>query len=881
MSAGGPPAVPPELLEAMSRGRAQLRGRHCDGAPGPEICEGLSDLADQAVRALCQRATAGQRPPQIIAIGGYGRQALSPASDLDLLFLTPKPVKEGHREPVVDAVLHGLWDLRYKVGFATRTLNQTLDFALEDLNTLTALLSPRGITEGAEEGAEEIRAGLRQRLSGSRINGTIEALQEAVAERHERFGGSVYLLEPNLKHSPGGLRDLQTILWAAILRFRIRGWADCLPRGVLSPQEAKALFSARRFILRARNALAYAHPHAADRLTFRHQETVATALGFSDEAGGVEAFMASWYRHATEVKRQGARIVERCLEMGQRTRRVSPRPVGDHFRVFKGQLTVAEPDLLQREPAQAMRLFQVAMEQGVPVYGSAKTRAMEIAARLAGPDGDGWRTDPQAVEAFKAILCDPEDHHDALGDLHEVGLLGAMLPEFGAITHRTHHDLYHVYTVDIHTLHAIRKLKALHRGDLAEQEPLLTEAMTSIKSPRSLYIGLLMHDAGKALGRGHAVKGARLIPAVARRLSLSARAAREAEWLVRDHLLMAHISQRRDLDDEHIIQRFARRVGNEEALSKLFILTWADASTTGPQAYTDWKAALLAQLYLRTRQQLGAGLGLFDDPERRVARLRRVVSAALERRGQVVLKDVNGEVDAFFESLPTLYFRRTLARDIVRHYEMLLALKAAPPVALQVDERPRGDLCRVHILAPDERGLLADIAGVLTAHRLKILGAALNSTDDGVALDVFEIQPPPGEVIPDEAWAAIRDDLAAVREGRQTVERLLAGRDGASVGPRPGRRPSATPDLEVMVDAEASRDYTVIDIKAPDRVGLLYAITRAVSEAGVGIYLAKVSTEGDSALDTFYLHEDGGGPLSVERAAEISAALLAVLSPSS
>ncbi|MFN3201873.1 MAG: [protein-PII] uridylyltransferase [Bradymonadia bacterium] len=889
------PTLPEGLAAYVARERDRIRHVHNEGTPGTEISAALSNLADRVVATLYEAACARLQhldvptiytPPQILAIGGYGRQSLSPTSDLDLLFLTDHPVPEPgegpeERDPVVDAVLHGLWDLRYKVGFATRTLEQTLDFAEEDLHTATALLTPRSLA-GDPEMHHQLQAAYRQRFVGPRIDRLLEQLKRSMTERHERFGGSVYLLEPNLKHSPGGLRDLQLILWAAIMRFRINGWPEFLPRGVGSPREAKALFSARRFISRTRNALGYAHPHANDRLTFRHQETVAPALGFAEGGAGVEAFMAAWYKHASEVQKRARLVLERCIEMSHRSKRLTAHPVGEHFRLFNGQLTVASREVLQKHPVQAMKLFQVAQELKAPVYGSAKTRAMELAARLTGPDGDAWRCEPEVVQAFRSILSTPEDPHDALGDLHEVGLLGAILPEFGAVTHRTHHDLYHVYTVDIHTLHAIRKLKALHRGDLAEREPLLTEAMRLIEAPFSLYLGLLMHDAGKALGRGHAVKGARLLPVIARRWAMATAEAREAEWLVRDHLVMAHISQRRDLDDEHIIQRFARRVGSVDALSKLFVLTWADASTTGPQAYTDWKAALLAQLYLRTRQLLGRGLGLFDDPERRVARLRRVVSDALERQGRVVLKDVNGEVDTFFQSLPTPYFRRTLARDIARHFEMARQLKAEPPVVVQVDARPRGDICRLHIAAPDQPGLLSIIAGVLTAQRLEILGAALNSTDGGVALDVFEVRPTDGEVrsAEDPRWDEVQAALADVISGDTTVERLLGSRHQRPTGPRPSRRPSDERGAQISVDEEASKTYTVIDVQAPDRVGLLYDMTRALAEAGVHIYLARVTTEGDQAFDTFYVCAPDGAALDAEAIEEATGALLAVLGDS-
>ena len=829
---------------------------------GIEACHALSDARDARVVDLAAKHGA---PPDlsILAVGGYGRRELAPRSDLDLLFLAADPDAVA---PVVEAILHDLWDQRLQIGFATRNEADTVALAAEDLHTATGLLTARTLV-GDDEARHALMARLFTVLGGSRTDAVLADLEAGISARHDRYGGSVYLLEPNLKQSPGGLRDLQVLLWAAILVHRVRGYGDLLARGVCSPRVAREVHRARDFLLRVRNVLHEVAPYGGDRLTFEHQEAVAATFGFGHDRHAVEQFMARYYEHASAVKRHAALVLRRAREIRRPRKPALSRKVDAHFRIFDGHLTFDDPTLFEKDPRQLMRLFAVAQAHGVPIYGHAKARVLEAVPTL----DDAWRADPVVVEAFKQVLSSPDDPHDALGDLHETGALGACVPEFGAVTHRTQHDLYHVYTVDIHTLHAVRKLKALHRGDLSDEQPLLTAAMAQVGDPFALYLGLLMHDAGKALGRGHAVKGARLVPPVGQRLGLPRRQTRDAAWLVRDHLLMAHLSQRRDLSDDGLIRRFCRQVGSEENLARLFVLTWADASTTGPQAYTDWKASLLAELYARGSQRMRIGLDLYEDPKRRVRRLRRVVTDWLLRNGDPRVGDVNSSVDRFFGSLPTEYFARTRARDIARHLELLERLADEPPLVFDVVPRPRRAYAWVHVAATDRPGLLGSLCGVFSAHRLDVFSAEINVTDDGNALYVFRVREADAAPTDDAArWQPVRDDLHAVLAGEVEVDALIerahptAGRFAWPAGP--------AVEANIRVDQTTHGPCTVIEVHGRDRPGLLFSIVRVLERAEVPIVLARITTEGDAAHDTFYLDK-----LSDERTSAVVAALRAVL----
>lgn len=841
--------------------RAAIEDDAKAGAEGLAICARLTAAVDAVVREL----SVGHRGFTILATGGYGRAEMAPKSDIDLLFLTDDPALAA---PAVDAILHGLWDRHFQVGYATRTVEQCLSLADGDPATATALLTTRRLSDdgvGEVEHADRwhrLRAALAEHLRGAAGERLLIELQRGMVARHERFGGSVYLLEPNLKLGPGGLRDLQVALWAAMIRHRVETFADLLPRGVSSPREARELNAARSFQLRTRNALHFFSGHAGDRLTFEYQQVIAQAFGQGGDASGVEHFMQAHYAHASVVQKRGRLMLERCIEVGRPQRRVQLRRIDAQFRLVNGHLSIEDGQLFERDPTQVMRLFSVARAEGVPIYGFARERAMEAAPLLGGEAGDAFRRHPLVISAFLEVLTAADDPFDALGDMHETGVLGAMLPEFGAVAHRTHHDMYHVYTVDIHTLHALRSLKALHRGELAASHPALHAAMALVGRTLPLYLALLMHDAGKALGRGHAVKGARLITPIGRRLGLPSADVRDTEWLVRDHLLMAHLSQRRDLSDPGLIRQFARQVGSPESLARLFILTWADASTTGPQAYTEWKATLLSELYAKGQDRLRRGLDLYEDPSRRVQRLRGKVSEALERRDRIEQADVNGETDRFFASLPTAYFERTRATDIARHILLRGRLKNEPLVYTFVS-RPKKGHGVLHLACADRPGLLAIFAGALAAHRFAILTAEVHVTSDGVGIDVFQVRDASGAVpaADDPRFPALAADLAAVLNGETTVETLLlkTQRDGAFVWPD-----GPMVETRVTADQRGSDVSSIIDVKARDRVGLLHSIADTLARGGLTIALARVTTEGNAAQDTFYVTDTQGAKVADE-----------------
>ena len=844
--------------EVLNAKRAQV-DTLLQGERGAVVCAALTEVIDEVVRSLYL----GAETPTltILATGGYGRRELCPESDIDLFFLAEDPEAN---EAGVQHILHGLWDLDLQVGYSVGSVDHAVTLGIEDLNTATTLVTAR-VVVGPTDPAHRLGEQLRQGLSGPRGEAFHQALQDGISARHQRYGGSIYLLEPNLKHGPGGLRDLNTVLWASAVAFDVSGWHQLVPRGVCSPQTDKQLARARDHLLRVRYTMQSGARYSGDRLSFEHQERLAQRLGFGEDKPAIERFMTVHYGHARVVEKWSRILLERCQEHGRPRRGSVTESVDPHFELVDGALMLREPDGFIQNPVQLMRAFSVARQVGAPIHGSTQEQAIEALGQI----DEGWRRNPEVVRGFLDVLAEPEDPWDALGAMHEVGVLGAMLPEFGAITHRTLHDLYHVYTVDIHSLHAIRKLKALHRGDLAAEEPLLTQAMGLVQDTVVLYLSLLMHDAGKALGGGHAIKGARLIPPIGRRLGLSGSRTRRAAWLVRDHLLMAHLSQRRDLFDETMIRQFARIVGDEESLAMLFILTWADALTTGPQAYTDWKAALLAELYARARDRLRRGLDLYADPQRLLVRRRRAMTRVLHRRADPRVIDVGGAVDLFLDSLPTAYFQKTRARVCAKHLEMLSRLHRDIPLVLEAVARPRRGYTLVHVVAHKAPGLLAAVVGVLLLHDMDIVTAELHVTSAGKAIYTFRVRWAAGGAPSDDEnnWTRVRAELQAVLTGKTDIDTRVAAlcdRSGRFEWP-------AGPAVEtrVQIDEGISETCTVFDVHTADQAGLLFALIRGIESAEVDIVLARITTEADGAHDTFYVRHPDGGRLAADEAQSV------------
>jgi [protein-PII] uridylyltransferase len=665
--------------------------------------------------------------------------------------------------------------------------------------------------------------------------------------------------------------------------------------GVLVPREAHEITRAEELLWRVRNRL---HAHAgrkSDRLTFDQQEAIALEMDYAkgpeSEAGAdaevpqeqraaaAERFMQDYFGHARVVSRAREALLLRATP----PRRGRGRPVeidlGGGVRLFDGQVTV-DPAELGRDPALALRAYTACVQKKAPILPFARdaiaraTADTEWAAQL--------RASPEAARLFVALLCTvpevPLKRGSIAGELHEVGLLLAMIPEFMPVTGRVHHDVYHVYTVDVHSVAAVDALRALCRGENAHDRPLASRLAAEIARPAPLFLATLLHDVGKgypdASGsrKNHSITGADLCDTILPRLGISPEDAAEVRALVRDHLVMCHVATRRDLDDPTTTKDFCAQLRGREGLRDLYLLTVCDLTTTSPTAMTSWKARMLDELYFAADASFG-GEDAFD-----VARVQRVKDAALS-----IWQSKRADLEAFLSSMPERYLLSNAPEAICAHARVALdrARERRAVHAALVPSR-HAEITELCVVAEDKPGLLARIAAAITASRLEVLGAQVYSRATGAggateAVDLFWIRDARGNTDGvAQAMPRLVRDLESVCSGSASADELLRERIGTASPWR--ERPSPAVLSEVVVDDRASPRHTVVEVFAKDRPGLLYSLAQAMHDLGLGIALSKINTEGTKVADVFYVNElDGSKVAPGPRFKAIRDALLAAV----
>jgi [protein-PII] uridylyltransferase len=924
-----PPLAPPDaraaeasaaLRAALDGARARMRQMLLSSDPAPgagvDAAAALAEVYDRALAARWRHVVDGiDAPLALVATGGWARLEMAPYSDIDLVVIHRGAEDDAKR--VIDRLLYPLWDAKVTVGHAVREPRAAARLARGDLATATALLDVRHLA-GDRGLTDALVAATRHALApGGNPNDFVAALADEKARRHDRFGDSLYLLEPNLKQGIGGLRDLATALWAAHARWvpARPGHPAPLPAqlvellvemGHLTRRQATVLSAARDFLLRLRGLVQLVGARRTDQLTFEIQEAIAPALYRRDDAilvaqlpdtsdksgesadggkdGGttrpavapaVEALMRDFYLHARGVQQVGDRLLESARVPARRRPRIAP--VDATFITFNGELAVKDPRVFAQRPSEMLRMFRVAVTEELPVYGH--TREL-VAEQVAAGGAEQLLTDPVAHRLFVEALIDPRDKRlpSALEILHQLGVLNAIMPEWAPCTCRVQHDLYHVYTVDQHQLYAVAMLKRIARGELADRHPTATQLVGQVTRPVPLYLATLLHDVGKPLGKGHAEKGAVIAGIVGRRLGLPPDDVELAEFLVRQHLTMSHLSQRRDLSDPQVVARFAERVGDDERLVQLYLLTLCDTAMTAPNNLSAWKDELLRDLMLRGRAHLREVRGdrsVEDDPtQAAVGRVHGLLSA-----GEPPAMSADAAT-ALLAGVDRRLFTQLTPRQTARLVKVANdAATHAPPVAIAVSHFPMKGHSELAVVAPDEPGVLAAIAGVLTANRVDVLGAVVGRAVVGarpLALDVFFVRDLVGAAIADDdpRWDRVRADLRALvgagRPDPEAVRSLIAKRRPPS-GLPPRVTPAVATEIRVLPDDAAGA--TIVEVFTRDRVGVLHAITQTLTDLGLDIALSKVSTEGEKVADVFYVTRTGpgGAATKVRDPAEVQA----------
>ncbi len=852
-------AVLDALKQALAAGRQEIRRRFDRqsraAVKGIEASVANCFLIDQLIRLVYDFATERVYPianptegekQAVVAVGGYGRGELAPHSDIDLLFLLPWKITP-HGEQVVEYVLYLLWDLGLKVGHATRTVDECLRLAKGDLTIRTGLLEARYLW-----GAQPIFDDLQQRFQAIAADTGIDFVEGKLEERdarHRRMGDSRYVLEPNIKEGKGGLRDLQTLYWIAKYLYRTNSATELVDRGVFTPREAGKFDKAHAFLTTVRCHMHYLQDRAEDRLTFDMQSEISKLMTYTDHAGttAVERFMKHYYLIAKDVG-DLTRIFCAALEAEQKRRPSrrflffgpSRREIGD-FVAEGGWLNIADDGVFDADPVNLLRLFHVAQAEELDVHLAALRRVTQ---RLKLVD-HGLRADPEANRLFVEMLTSAKAPQLTLNRMNEAGVLGRFIPDFGRVVAQMQYDMYHVFTVDEHTIRAIGLLHQVEQGDLSEDHPLATEIVHKVASRRALYMAVLLHDIAKGRGGDHSALGAEVAETLCPRLGLTDEEVETVAWLVRQHLAMSNAAQKRDVNDPQTIQDFAELVQSPERLRMLLVLTVVDMRATGPNVWNGYKAALLRELYRRTEEQL-AGKPLGANLDGRVASAKEALAARIGDWPAT-------EVDAL---LALGYPEYWLTLDTDTHFRHAELIRSAREKDDQLAARVVADEARsvseVMVYTPDHPGLFSRIAGGIALAGVNIVGARIFTMTNGWALDTFLVQNAEGQALTIEAdIGRLKGRIEASITGTVWPGRDLAGRESLS---QRARSAFEVPP-RVLIDNQASRRHTVVEINGRDRPGLLFDLTRVLTDLGLQIATAKISTFGERVVDVLYVKD--------------------------
>lgn len=866
-----------ELKDYTARGHEWLLSRHRDGASGFEIVKGHTHLIDHLLMRLfldakdeaSARYQEGKEKCSIVAIGGYGRGELNPYSDIDLLFLYPTTINP-YLKALTEGILYYLWDLGLTVGFSTRNISDCVRIARSDLTARTALMDTRLIV-GDEALYAEMEEVIIRDAIGRGVDGFIKDKVKESEERHRKYGSSIYILEPNIKEGEGGLRDIHTALWVSKARFKAGSFRELMKKGVITPKELRFFERSMEFLFRVRNELHYLSGRKGDQMTFEHQEMIARFLGFRDSKHhlAVEGFMRGYYIYARNIYQFSQALIKRGSSApGLQERvfyRISQRDIGDGFKVFHNKITATSSKAFEEKPMRMMKAFELSQRHGLALNDFTE----ELTRKNLRLVDDSFRRSKDVNASFLAILKGNRDVYETLKAMHGLRFLGKFIPEFGKTFCRVHHDVYHVYTLDAHSLFTVMELRRLMEGNYAGEFPFLTEIAKEIENPHILILAGLFHDIGKGSGSDHSETGAEMVREIAARMGLSEREAGVMEFMVRRHLLMAHISQRRDTSDDRLVLDFCREVGDAERLKMLYLLTFADMRAVGPDVWTPWKGVLLEELYRKSANIFDRKLttGRIDEG---IARKLKEVSNLL--RGEVV----ESYLIDYFKAFPARYLSANHAEDIVRHIRMRKSL-GERPISIDIAHKMELTFSIVTICTLDVPGLFSKITGVMAANGVNILDAQIYTRKDGTVLDILSINDPYGRLIEDgKKWKELKEMLISVMEGRVSVDNIFSkkGSPSAVKGKVRPKHPAV-----VEIDNLVSDTHTVVDIFADDRLGLLHSIASTLTRLGLYIDVAKISTRGDQAADVFYVKDIFGHKITDEaKLKRIKAEILSVLS---
>ena len=839
-----------QFQHALTNGKSILSEYHLEGGNAANLGKQLSWLIDQLLEKAWIRFFPESTPsPSLIAAGGYGRRELNLESDIDLLILLPDLSSNPANAPLLansESFIRFCWDIGLKVGHSIRNLEEAIEVASEDLSAMTNMMETR-LIHGERDDFERLQIRLRKKdmWPWSRY---MEAKLKEQQARHFHFGDTAYNLEPNIKESPGGLRDLHMVSWVANRYFGTSDFAELVEHEFLTPQEYAGLIKCRNFLWQLRNGLHLITGRCEDRLVFDHQRELAKQLGFKQKGNhlAVEEMMKRYYRTVKEVQLLNEITLQHFEEVILSPNTPKPKKLNPRFNAIGNYLEAARSDLFETQPNALLELFYL-MQQQPELVGVRASTIRLVRSNLDKIDSQ-FRKDPENQATFLNIFKHQDGLTHSLRRMNAYGVLGKFFPEFGKIVGQMQHDLFHVFTVDAHSLFVVGNLRKLMLDRFENEFPILRTILSKLNRRDRLYIAALCHDIGKGSGKDHSEVGEKITLSLCKRLGMSEYDIEFVAWLVRNHLIMSWTAQREDTSDQSVIDRFAQRVGDQEHLDNLYLLTVADIRGTSPNVWNEWKGQLLSDLHTSTSRRMRSGI---SGPE--------AISKRVEDRKNAIEKLVSQTIsdkklNQFWNQLDQEYFLRNGPETCAWHAQQICVAEILDLPLVAIRHRPEVKAQQILVATPDSDDLLSRSTGAIDNLGLSILDARIHQTKSGLGILVFVTsindEDAENKDYQDIQISRIREFLLSAKENYVPASRVL---------PRAIKQFSV--ETLVTFNDEINLDHTMMEIVSRDRPGLLYHVSIALLECKVRLVSAKVSTVGEKAEDTFFITDRDGNPV--------------------
>jgi [protein-PII] uridylyltransferase len=836
------------MISAFRIERKALEESWAKGRAGDELLLDHSRMVDDYIVDSYKRAGIEGCDDRIalVALGGYGRKELFPFSDIDLMILYHPKIKK-QISKVTEAVLYPLWDTGLEVGHGVRTVAESISHAREEYFFLVALLDAR-LLYGSEELYGQLLSAYRKKYVDGHRQDFVEKMKGHRQSRRERFGSHSFLLEPHIKEGKGGMRDIQAMMWTARVVFGLNSLEDIHSAGLLLEEEKKAFQRARDILVRLRCSLHFSSSRKNDQLYFEQQEEMSEAFGYRPKDGvrGVEYFMRDIYGALQTISITSDLFfdhVDEVLGLAGKGRMPADKVIEDGIEIRAGRvhLTLGESQILAK-PQALIRVFLAMARTGLPMHHRTRKAITGFVELIT----DKERTSSRFARAFFTLLLEAKDVSMVLETMLETGVLTACIPEYAKITSLAQHDLYHIYTVDRHSLQAVTELHALVAS--------WTGVVQNVQDLKVLYLAALLHDIGKGSGRDHSIEGAELAGKIGERFCFTERERATLEFLVRYHLFMPENALRRDLNDAVFIKKCAETIGDLDRLCMLYLLSVADSKATGPSAWSDWKGSLMEELYLKVYPYLDHGRHDIHDvtvhEEQGVVWLREQVRSLLDGSGELKV-----DLEALSADYILSFSPETIAEHVLVQRDSYQRIRQKSLITANKND----DNWSLLIMTKDRPGLLAKICGVMALNNLSVIKAQIFTWEDGTVVDVIDVRSTNGLSFAEKDWEDLNDQLDLALEHRMGLSHRLYSKMSSTYG----RRTQTVGDVasKIVIDNEISEKYSVIEVYAADLPAQLYHITQAMADFGLNIHKAYIATEVEQLIDVFYVLDSKGQKL--------------------